>query len=152
MQRAGLWPMMRFHGRTGRGGQNLPSSYLASTRQGAQVAVTLASAARHPGALCCALSRPVLHVLTVAQLLSRVGHFAAPWTATRQASLPITNSQSLLRLVSIEWMMPSNHLVLCHPFLLASIFPSIRVFSSELTILIRWPKSWSFNFSFSPFN
>ena len=108
--------MMRFHGRTGRGGQTLPSSYLASTRQGAQVAVTLASAARHPGALCCALSRPVLHVLTVAQLLSRVGHFAAPWTATRQASLPITNSQSLLRLVSIESVMPSNHLILCHPF------------------------------------
>ena len=71
-----------------------------------------------------------------------------PWTAARQTSLSITNSQSLLKLLSIEPVMPSNHLILCHPFLLLpSVFPSIRVFSNESVLCIRWPKYWSFSFS-----
>ena len=79
--------------------------------------------------------------------------FAAPWTAARQASLSITNSQSLLKLLSIESGMPSNHPVLYHPFpLLLSIFPSIRVLSKDLALHIRWPKYWSFGFSISPSN
>ena len=87
------------------------------------------------------------------QLLSRVRLFATPWTATRQASLYITNSRNLLKLMSIESVMPSNHLILCHPLLLpSSIFPSIRVFSNESVLCIRWPKYWSFSFSVSPSN
>ena len=85
------------------------------------------------------------------QSLSSVQHFATPWTAALWASLSITNSQSLLKLMSIESMMPSNHLILYHPFLLLpSIFPSIRVFSNESVLHIRWPKYWSFTFSVSP--
>ena len=77
------------------------------------------------------------------QLLSCVRLFATPWTAARQASLSITNSRSLLKLMSIESLMPSNHLILCHPLLLfPSVFPSIRVFSNESVFLIRWPKYW----------
>ena len=76
-----------------------------------------------------------------------------PWTAARQASLPITNSRSLLKLMSIESVTPSNHLTLCHPLLLLpSIFPSIRVFSNESVLCIRWPEYWSFSFSISPSN
>ena len=75
-----------------------------------------------------------------------------PWTAACQASLSITNSQSLLKLNSIESMMPSKHLILCYPLLLPSIFPSIRVFSNESVLHIRWPKDWSFTFSISPSN
>ena len=76
-----------------------------------------------------------------------------PWTAACQASLSITNSQSLLKLMSIESVMPSNHLILCHPlFLLPSIFPSIRVFSNKSVLHIRWPKYWSFSFSIRPSN
>ena len=87
------------------------------------------------------------------QSLSHVQLFATPWTAARQASLSITNSQSLLKLISIELVMPSNHLILCHPLLLPpSIFPSIRVFSNESALHIRWPKYWSFSFSISPSN
>ena len=74
------------------------------------------------------------------------------WTAARQVSLSITNSWSLLKLMSIELLMPSNHLILCHPLLLPSIFPSIRVFSIESTLHIMWPKYWSFSFSISPSN
>ena len=77
---------------------------------------------------------------------------AIPWTAARQASLSITKSWSLLKLMSIESVMPSNHLILCHPLLLPSIFPSIRVFSNESTLHVRWPKYWSFNFNISPSN
>ena len=85
------------------------------------------------------------------QSLSRVQLFATPWTAARQASLSITSSQSLLRLISIGWVMPSNHLILsCPLLLLPSIFPSIRVFSSESVLHIRWPKYWSFSFSIRP--
>ena len=87
------------------------------------------------------------------QSLSRVWLFVTPWTAAHQASLSITNSWSLLRLMSIELVMPSNHLILCRPLLLIpSIFSSIRVFSNELVLLIRWPKYWSFSFSINPSN
>ena len=85
------------------------------------------------------------------QSLSRVQLFPTPRMAARYASLSITNSWSLLRLMSIELVMPSNHLILCHPLLLLpSILPSIRVFSSESVLHIRWPKYWSFSFSISP--
>ena len=87
------------------------------------------------------------------QLLSRVRLFATPWTAARQASLSITSSRNLLKLMSIESVMPSNHLNLCRPLLLPpSIIPSIRVFSNESVLHIRWPKDWSFSFNFSPSN
>ena len=85
--------------------------------------------------------------------LSYVWFFVTPWTAACQASLSITNSQSLPKLMSIESVMPSNHLILCHPLLLLpSIFPIIRVFTNESVFCIRWPKYWSFSFSISPFN
>ena len=88
---------------------------------------------------------------TSVQSLSRVRLFATPWTAACQASLSITNSQSLPKLMSIESVMPSNHLILCCPLiLLPSIFPSIRVFSNESVLRIRWPKYWSFSFNISP--
>ena len=84
---------------------------------------------------------------------SRVQLFVTPLTSAHQASLSITNSWSLLKLMSIELVMPSNHLILCHPLsLLPSIFPSIRVFSNESVLRIRWPKYWSFSFSISPSN
>ena len=86
-------------------------------------------------------------MLSSIQLLRRVRLFATPWTAAHQASLSITNSQSLLKLIT-ESVMPSNHLVLCRPLLLLpSIFPSIRVFFNESVLCIRWPKYWSFSFS-----
>ena len=85
------------------------------------------------------------------QSLSRVRLFATPWTAACQAFLSITNSRSSPKPMSIELVMPSNHLILCHPLLLLpSIFPSIRVFSNELALHIRWPKYWSFSFNISP--
>ena len=85
---------------------------------------------------------------TSVQSLSHVQLFATPWTGAHQAFLSITNSRSLLKLMSIESVMPSNHLILCRPLLLLpSIFPSIRLFSSESVLLIRWPKYWSFSFS-----
>ena len=85
----------------------------------------------------------------LAQSLSCVRLFATPWTAAGQASLSITNSRSLLKLMSTQLVMPSNHLILCHPLLLPSIFPSIRIFSYESALLIRWPKYWGFSFSIS---
>ena len=92
----------------------------------------------------------ILHISSV-QSLSRVQLFATPWTTAHQASLSITNSQSLPKAMSM--VMPSNHLILCHPLLLPpSIFPSIRVFSNESALHIRWPKYWSFSFSISPSN
>ena len=78
--------------------------------------------------------------------------FATPWTVAHQASVSITNSRSLLKLKCIELVMPSNHLILCHPLLLPSIFPSIRVFSNESVLHIRWPKFWNFSFSICPSN
>ena len=86
------------------------------------------------------------------QSLSCVRLFATPCTAARQASLCITSSQSLLKLMSIESVMSSNHFILCHPLLLPLIFPSIRVFSNESVLHIRWPKYWSFSFNISPSN
>ena len=92
-------------------------------------------------------------MLVVVQLLSHVRLFVIPWTAAHQASLSFTISQSFLKLVSTELLMPSNHLILCHPLLLLpSIFPGIRAFSNESALHIRWPKFWSFNFSISPSN
>ena len=91
--------------------------------------------------------------LSSVQSLSRVRLFVTPWTAACQASLFITNSWSLLKLMSIDSVMPSNHLILCCPLLLLpSIFPSIRVFSNESVLPIRWPKYYSFSFSISPSN
>ena len=96
---------------------------------------------------------PCISFLIFVQLLRHVQLFATPWTAARQASLSITISWSLLKFMSIESVMPSNHLVLCGPLLLLPfIFHSIRVFSIELVLLIRWPKYWSFSFSISPSN
>ena len=87
------------------------------------------------------------------QLLSYVRLFATPWTVACQASLSITNSWSLLKLMCVKSVMPSNHLILCRPLLLLlSIFPSIRVFPNELILRVRWPKYWSFSFSISPSN
>ena len=86
------------------------------------------------------------------QLLSHVQLFATPWISACQASLSITNSLSLLKLMSIASVMPSNHLILCHPLLPPSIFPSIRVFSNESVLCIRWSKYWSFSFNISPSN
>ena len=86
-------------------------------------------------------------------LLSRVQLFATPWTTAHQASLSITDSRSLPKLMSIESVMPSNYLILCRPLLLLpSIFPSIRVFSNQSALHIRWPKYWSFSFNISPSN
>ena len=85
------------------------------------------------------------------QLLSCVRLLETPWTASHQSSVSITNSQSLLRLMSMKSVMPFNHLILCYPLLLLpSIFPSIRVFSNESVLRIRWPNYWSFSFSISP--
>jgi len=86
------------------------------------------------------------------QSLSHVWLFATPWTTARQASLSITNSRSPPKPMSIESVMPSNHLIFCHRLLLPSIFPSIRIFSNESALRIRWPQYWSFSFSISPSN
>ena len=90
--------------------------------------------------------------IVVVRWLSHVRLLATPWTASRQASLSFTISWSLLKLVSIESVMPSKHPILCHPLLLPSIFPSIRVFSNESALHIRWPKYWSFSLRISPSN
>ena len=98
----------------------------------------------------------ILHTFTfnlyVVQSLSRVQLFATPWTAACQASLSFIISQSLLKLMFTELGMPSNHPILCHPLLLPSVFLSSRVFSSESSLHIRWPKYWGFSFSISPSN
>ena len=105
--------------------------------------MSIACHTKYPPLLCPACA--------VVQLLSHVWLFATPWTAARQAFLSI--SQSLLKLMSIELVMPSNHLILCRPLLLLpSTFPSIRVFSNQSGLRIRWPKYWSFSFNFSPSN
>ena len=86
-------------------------------------------------------------------MLSHVQLFATPWTAARQASLSLTNFWNLIKIVSVASVMPSNHLILCHPHIfLPSVFPSIRVLSNESVLCIRWPKDWSFSFSISPSN
>ena len=94
---------------------------------------------------------PEKHFIVV-QWPGYVRLFATQWTAAHQASLSFTISRSLLKLMSFGLMMPSNHLIFCHLLLLLSIFPTIRIFSNELTLCIRWPKYWSFTFSISPFN
>ena len=110
----------------------------------------------HSIPICCGKILPTkLHLLVTLLFLFSLCHvqlFVTPWTAARQASLSIANSKSLLRLMSIKSVMPSNQIILCHPLLLPSIFPSIGVFSNELALPIRWPKYWSFNFSISPSN
>ena len=95
---------------------------------------------------------PEIGIVVVFQLLSHVQLFAIPWTAPCQASLFFTISRSLLKLMSIELVMPSNHLTLCHPLLPPSIFSSIRIFSNESVLPITWPKYWSFCFSIRPSN
>ena len=119
--------------------------------------VTLTPPLLAPRPIFCSLgSSPILWLsfkVYVVQLLSCVLQFVNPWTAACWSSLSFTVSWSLLRPMSIESVMPSNHLILCHPLLLLpSIFPSIRVFSNELVLHIRWPKYWSFSFSISPSN
>ena len=95
----------------------------------------------------------VFEVFSSVQSVSCICFPETPWTAACRASLSITNSWSLLKLISIKLVMPSNHLIICHPLLLPpSIFPSIRVFSNESALLIRWPEYWSFSFSISPSN
>ena len=100
--------------------------------------------------------KPASHIFlqfSLVQPLSHVRLFVTPWTATRQTSLFITNSRSLLKLMSIELVMPFKHFILCRPLLLpTSIFPSIRVFFNESVLRITWQKYWSFSFSISPFN
>ena len=99
------------------------------------------------------MSLSFVFLITLVQLLSHVRLSVSPWTAACQASLSIPNSQSLLKLMSIGSVMPSNHLILCHPlFFLPSIFPRNRVFSNESVLHIRWPKYWSFSFNINPSN
>ena len=110
-----------------------------------------------PTSPSCSPCTPAQSSITISfssvQLLSHVRLFATPWTAARQASLSITNSRSSPKLMSIESVMPSNHLILFHPLLLLpSVFLSIMVFSNESTLCIRWPKYWSFSFNISPSN
>ena len=103
--------------------------------------------------VACCLFSVLLPQFSSVQSLSRVQFFVTPWTAARQASLSITNSWNLFKLMFIELVMPSNHLIVCRPLLLLPfIFPSIRVFSNESALRIRWPKYWSFDFSSSPSN
>jgi len=127
------------------------------------VLISLYAATNHLWNLC---SRPEIKLwafgvehwpqdprLSSVQSLSHVWLFATPWITARQASLSITNSRSSLKLMSIKSVMPSNHLIFCHPpLLLPPIPPSIKVFSSESTLRMRWPKYWSFSFSISPSN
>ena len=101
-----------------------------------------------PGSSATSYFTVIVYVSQSVQSLSHVQLFATPWTAARQASLSITNSWRLLKPMSIESVMPSNHLILCHPFLLLpSVLPSIRVFTNESVLHIKWPKYWSFNIS-----
>ena len=109
---------------------------------------------RDGASLLFQLSMAIYHwKMTSVQLFSRIQLFVTPWTAARQASLSITNSRSLLKIMPMELVMPSNHLILCHTlFLLPSIFPSIRVFSNKSALHIKWPKYWSFSFNVCPSN
>ena len=121
--------------------------------QSVQKATSLLSLVRGLRSHQACLSRPVTSGRCSVQFSHSVRLFATPWTAACQAPLSITNSRSLLKFMSIKSVMPSNHLILCWPlFLLPSIFPSIRVFSNESVLHIRWPKDWSFSFSISPSN
>ena len=105
-----------------------------------------------PSLVLASVNKGVMCFLNSVQSLSHVQLLATPWTAAREASLSITNCQSLLKLMSIESVMTSKHLILCRPLLLPPIFPSIRVFPNESVLCIRWPKYWSFSFNISPSN
>ena len=105
-----------------------------------------------PTAICLSVKYQLYWDITSVQSLSRVRLFVTPWPAAHQASLSITSSRSLLKFMSVESVMPSNHLIPCCPLPQPSIFPSIRVFSSESVLPTRWPKDWSFSFSISPSN
>ena len=126
------------------------------TRQAALIPLLLPLALKpwtHSPRASCFNSKSISSSFRSVQSLSHVRLFATLWTAAHQASLSITNSQTLLKLMSIGSVMPSNHLLLCRPLLpLPSIFPSIRVFSNESVLCIRWPEYWSFSFSISPSN
>ena len=102
--------------------------------------------------LCMFACLLYLYIVVLAQSLSHVQLFVTSWTAAQQTPLSSTTSQRLLKFIFTETVMLSNHLILCHPLLLPSIFPSIRVLSNESALWIRWPKYWSFNFSISPYN
>ena len=107
----------------------------------------------HGGATVLSSPLPLFLSVHFSSVNSAVSDSANPWTAAHQASLSITNSRNSLRLMSVKSVMPSNHLILCHPLLLPpSIFPSVRVFSNKSVLRIRWPKYWSFTFSISPSN
>ena len=130
-------------------------SFLLASGGGWLVAVSSQSLSPWSQSLlpCVCLHTAFLQRHSSVQSLSHVQLFVTPWTAAHQASLSITNSWSLLKLMSIESVMPSNHLILCPPLLLPpSILPSIRVLSNESALRIRWPKNWSFSFSISPSN
>ena len=103
-----------------------------------------------PSLVLASVNKGVMCFLNSVQSLSHVQLLATPWTAAREASLSITNCQSLLKLMSIESVMTSKHLILCRPLLLPPIFPSIRVFSSESAVCTRWSKYWNFSFHISP--
>ena len=125
-----------------------PDSFWVKNRVGVVTSLPVIVCKLSPNRLASCLKTVV-----VVQLLNHVQLFATPWAAAHQAPLSSTIFQSLLKLMSIESVMPSNHLILCHPLLLLpSIFPSIRVFSNESVLYIRWPKYWSFSFSISPSN
>ena len=118
-----------------------------------QAGTRASSLTRCSSPMCLRVISVQVQLLSSVQLFSRVRLFATPWTIGLQASLSITSSRSLLKLTSVVSMMPSNHLILCRPLLLPpSIFPSIRVFSNESALHIKWPKYWSFSFSISPSN
>ena len=105
------------------------------------------------GKLLCQIMEVMIRSCSAQFSCSVMSNSESPWTAACQASLSITNSQSLLKLMPIESVMPSNHLILCHPLLFSpSTFPNIRVFSNESALCIRWPKYWSFSFTISPSN
>ena len=107
----------------------------------------------HGGATVLSSPLPLFLSVHFSSVNSAVSDSANPWTAAHQASLSITNSRNSLRLMSVKSVMPSNHLILCHPLLLPpSIFPSVRVFSNKSVLRIRWPKYWSFSFNISPCN
>ena len=140
---------------------NLPGSYVCEILQARMLEWVATSSSRGSSwprdwtyvscASCIAGDYLPLSMEITVQSLSHVWLFVTPWTAASQDSLSITNSQSLLKLMSIKSVMPYNHSILCRPlFLLPSIFPNIRVFSNESALSIRWPKYWSFSFNISP--
>ena len=149
-----VWPGPDILGGVGRIGMYLVSLGRASSgqvcREGVQYFEQLGDGCTSLRGILLLLSNK--HLWLVVQLLSLVRLFTTPWPEACQASLSFIISWSLLKLMSIESVMPSNHLILCYCLLLPSIFPSIRVFSNELVLHIRWPKYWSFGFNNSPSN